>query len=101
MADSANCHSAAGVFEPVVDRSRCEGKAACVDVCPFDVFEVRRMDAADFAALGALGKLKSLVHGRKTAYTPRAAACEACSRCVQACPESAIRLSKRSGAARG
>ena len=77
---------------PFVDRSRCEGKHDCVDVCPYDVFEVRRIDDADFAQLGLLGKLKSLAHGRKSAYTPNADACQACGLCVSACPEKAITL---------
>ncbi len=84
---AAECRSAPGEFAPVVDRSRCEGKSDCVQVCPYDVFEVRRMADADFARLGMLGKLKSIAHGRKTAYTPLAAACQACGKCVTACPE--------------
>jgi 4Fe-4S ferredoxin len=88
------CRSAAGDFVPVVDRSRCEGKDECVQVCPFDVFEVRRIDDADFAKLGVLGKLKSMAHGRKTAYTPRASACQTCGKCVAACPEDAIKLAR-------
>jgi NAD-dependent dihydropyrimidine dehydrogenase PreA subunit len=91
---SPECRSAAGEFAPVVDRAKCEGKADCVDVCPFHVFEVRRIDDADFAQLGLLAKLKSLAHGRKTAYTPLAAACEACGQCVAACPEKAIKLAR-------
>ena len=79
---------------PVIDRARCEGKAECVRVCPKDVFAERRIDAADFAALGLLPKLKSIAHGRKTAYTPRASACEACGKCVEACPEDAIKLAR-------
>jgi NAD-dependent dihydropyrimidine dehydrogenase PreA subunit len=86
------CKSPPGKLAPLVDRARCEGKTECVKVCPFDVFEVRRIDDADFARLGVLGKLKSLAHGRKTAYTPRASACEGCGKCVAACPEKAIRL---------
>jgi 4Fe-4S ferredoxin len=88
------CRADAGVFAPQVDRSRCEGKAACVEVCPYDVFEVRRMDDADFAQLGLLGKLKSVAHRRQTAYTPRASACQACGKCVAACPEKAIKLAR-------
>jgi NAD-dependent dihydropyrimidine dehydrogenase PreA subunit len=88
------CKSLAGEFAPVIDRSRCEGKADCVRVCPLDVFEVGRITDADFAQLGALGKLKNVVHGRKTAYTPRASACEACGKCVAACPEKAIKLAR-------
>jgi NAD-dependent dihydropyrimidine dehydrogenase PreA subunit len=91
---TAGCKSAPGSFAPVVDRSKCEGKADCVVVCPLHVFEVRRMDAADFAQLGVIAKLKSIAHGRKTAYTPKASACEACAKCVEACPEKAIKLAR-------
>jgi NAD-dependent dihydropyrimidine dehydrogenase PreA subunit len=63
-------------------------------VCPYDVFEVRRMDDADFAPLGMLAKLKSIAHGRKTAYTPNWSDCQACGKCVEACPEKAIRLAR-------
>ena len=88
----SECREAPGAFAPVVDRARCEGKAECVEVCPFDVFEVRRMGDADFAELGVLAKLRSVVHGRMTAYAPRAPACQACGKCVAACPEKAIKL---------
>lgn len=91
---ATDCRAAPGEFTPLVDRAKCEGKAECVEVCPFNVFEVRRIDDADFAQLGMLAKLKSLAHGRKTAYTPRASACEACGKCVSACPEKAIKLAR-------
>lgn len=86
------CRAPAGSTKPVVDRAKCEGKKDCVDVCPEEVFEVRRMDDADFAQLGFFGKLKSRAHQRMTAYTPKADACRACGLCVVACPEKAIRL---------
>jgi len=94
MAASAECRARPGEFAPVIDRTKCEGKADCVEVCPVQVFEVRRMDDGDFAQLGVLAKLKSLAHGRKTAYTPRAALCEECGKCVAACPEKAIKLAR-------
>lgn len=89
---SEPCKKDPGVVRPVVDRSKCEGKNDCVEVCPYEVFEVRRIDDADFAALGVLAKLKSIAHGRKSAYTPNADACRACGHCVTACPEKAIKL---------
>jgi NAD-dependent dihydropyrimidine dehydrogenase PreA subunit len=99
VSPSAECRATPGDFAPAVDRSKCEGKADCVEVCPVHVFEVRRMEDADFARLGVLAKLKSVAHGRKTAYTPRAAVCEACGQCVAACPEKAIKLVRvRAGA---
>jgi NAD-dependent dihydropyrimidine dehydrogenase PreA subunit len=96
VATDSECPSPPGAFAPVIDRGRCEGKADCVDVCPFHVFEVRRIDDAHFAALGLVGKLKSVAHGRKTAYTPKAADCQACGKCVTACPEKAIKLQRTS-----
>ena len=60
---------------PVVDHGRCEAERDCVPVCPYDVFEVRRMDPDDFTALGMLGKLRSTAHRRMTAYTVRADQC--------------------------
>ena len=89
------CKKEPGVLRPIVDRAKCEGKNDCVEVCPYDVFEVRRIDDRDFAELGLLGKLKSVAHGRKTAYTPNVDACRGCGHCVAACPEKAIKLSAR------
>ncbi|MFT3727481.1 MAG: 4Fe-4S binding protein [Terricaulis sp.] len=88
------CKQGPGVVRPVVDPSRCEGKAACVAVCPFDVFEVVRIAPEVFRALPLAAKAKVWVHGMKTAATPNASACEACGHCVAACPEGAIRLSR-------
>ena len=89
------CKASPGRYAPRVDHARCEGKSDCVAVCPYGVFEVRRIDDADFAQLSFLGKLRSRAHRRQTAYTPNADACQACGLCVVACPERAIRLSPR------
>jgi len=86
------CRAEPGALRPLIDRSKCEGKGDCTEVCPYGVFEVRRIDDADFAQLGAFGKLKSWAHQRKTAYTPHADLCQACGLCVVACPEKAITL---------
>jgi 4Fe-4S ferredoxin len=50
------------------------------------------MRSKDFAALTLVGKVKSFLHGKKTAYTPNADQCRACGLCVVACPENAIEL---------
>jgi NAD-dependent dihydropyrimidine dehydrogenase PreA subunit len=86
------CEAAPLAWRPVVDRARCEGKADCVAVCPYQVFEVGRLSDGDYRALGLVGRLKARVHGMKTALTPRADACRACGLCVVACPEDALTL---------
>ncbi len=77
---------------PVVDHGLCEGKGACVRVCPYDVFVVARIDDADFAELGTVARLRKRVHRRLTAYTANLDACESCGLCAAACPEDAIEL---------
>lgn len=77
---------------PVVDRNRCEAKGACVSVCPFHVFEIRPLGAAERAALSLTGKLKAWAHGNRQAYVARPEDCHACGKCIAACPENALRL---------
>jgi NAD-dependent dihydropyrimidine dehydrogenase PreA subunit len=86
------CRAAPGTYRPQVDRKRCEGKSDCVAVCPYDVFQVRPIDEGEYRDLPAFVRLKLWVHGKKTAYTPHANACQACGLCVVACPERAITL---------
>ncbi|RBH53697.1 MULTISPECIES: ferredoxin family protein [Pseudomonas] len=89
-----NCKQQPGVIAPIVDLKRCEGKGDCLEVCPEDVFEIRRIDEVDYLDLGLMHRLKLRVHGMKVAYTPNADACRSCGLCVTACPESAIKLAR-------
>ena len=89
---SSDCRGEPGKVAPVVDRNRCEGKEDCVRVCPYDVFEVRVLDAADRASLSLIGKLKAWAHGNRQAYVVRPGDCHACQLCIEACPASALRL---------
>jgi NAD-dependent dihydropyrimidine dehydrogenase PreA subunit len=88
----SKCRTPPGQVAPVVDPARCEGKGECVQVCPYDVFDVSTIAQADYRALPWLARIKVRVHGMKTAYTPRADQCMGCGLCVVACPEQAIRL---------
>jgi NAD-dependent dihydropyrimidine dehydrogenase PreA subunit len=90
--NESRCRQAPGVMVPVIDRNRCEGKAACVAVCPVKVFAIGVLPSAERSDLSWRGKLKGFGHGWKQAFMPNAAACEACGKCVEACPEEAIRL---------
>ena len=87
-----SCRPDAGDLAPVIDLARCEGKADCVRVCPFEVFEVRRATSAERLSLGLMAQLKSLAHGHQKAFVINADQCHACGLCVAACPETAIRL---------
>ena len=86
------CDKQAGRMVPVIDRNRCEAKADCVSVCPYQVFEIRTLTAAERKELSLPGRLKLLVHGGKQAFALRAEVCRACGLCVRACPEKAITL---------
>lgn len=88
------CKAEPAQYKPLVNHGRCEGKSDCVAVCPFDVFEVRRIEDADWKPLSLFVKLKIWVHGKQTAYAVRSDACTACGLCVVACPENAIQLVK-------
>ena len=86
------CKGQPGKVAPVVDRNRCEAKAECVRVCPYNVFEIRSLSTQDRASLSMRGKLKAWAHGNQQAFVVRPADCHACQLCVKACPEQALRL---------
>ena len=46
----AACKASPGTFGPRIDRNRCEGKAACQQVCPYDVFQVGTLPRAGLAS---------------------------------------------------
>jgi 4Fe-4S ferredoxin len=91
-AEAADCKREPGEVAPVINRDRCEGKADCVRVCPYDVFEMGVLPAAERGGLSLRGKIKGFAHGWKQAFAVNAAACHACGLCVAACPEKAIVL---------
>ena len=88
------CDDVAGRLRPVIDRNRCEAKADCVTVCPYDVFEIGTLSTEERRALSWIGWLKALGHRGRQAYAVRAEGCHACGVCVEACPEHAIRLAR-------
>ncbi len=46
-----DCNADSWLFKPLVDVRRCEGKAECVAVCPYGVFEIGRLSDAAFNAM--------------------------------------------------
>jgi 4Fe-4S ferredoxin len=88
----AECKQEAGVFAPLIDRTRCEAKEDCVEACPYAVFEVRQLGEDDKRALPLVARVKAWVHGNRQAFAVRATECHACGLCVRVCPEHAIKL---------
>ena len=93
-APTTECKQDPGVFAPVIDRNKCEGKEDCVQVCPYDVFEMRKLSAEDKGALPFFSRMKALAHRNWQAFAVRADQCHACGLCVAVCPEHAIKLQR-------
>jgi len=91
---SVDCKQEPGVFMPIVNREKCEGKAECVAVCPYNVFEMGIVSPQERATLSFVGRLKGTAHGWKQAFPVHAEACRACAECVGSCPEKAITLKR-------
>jgi 4Fe-4S ferredoxin len=92
---SVTCRQPPGMFMPVINRNKCEGKGPCVPICPYDVLDLGVITKADRAGLSLVGKIKAFAHGGKQAFIVAPDACAACGLCVQICPEKAITLVRR------
>jgi 4Fe-4S ferredoxin len=90
--DPTTCKAEPGRVIPVINPNRCEAKADCVAVCPYDVFELRALRPDELASLSFLSRFRVRIHGGKQAFAVRADSCHACGKCVSACPERAITL---------
>lgn len=85
-----------GRVVPVINPNRCEAKADCVRVCPYDVFTIRTLTPDERRTLSWTGRIKAWAHGNRQAFATRPDACHACGLCVTACPERAITLAPAS-----
>ncbi|HIF93761.1 MAG: ferredoxin family protein [Myxococcales bacterium] len=91
-ANADSCPGEPGKVAPVVDRNRCEAKNDCVEVCPYDVFEIQDLSPDDKSTLTILGRIKAWAHGNRQAFVVQPQACRACQLCIEACPEDALIL---------
>ena len=80
-----------------VDPLRCEGKKTCAQVCPEGVFRLEKAPTS----LPITTLVKVFVHGGKQAVVVNEAACTACMKCVDVCPERAITVVPDRAAATG
>ena len=71
MNDNLECKPGIGQFMPLLDRNRCEGKAACVAVCPVDVFAVQTLSPTQRAEMTLKGRLKGYFLKWQQATTAR------------------------------
>ena len=94
MPEKEDCRQEPGVFTPVIDRNRCEGKADCVPVCPYSVFTVGTLPKNQRGGLSFIGKLKGSAHKWQQALLVNPESCRACGLCIKACPEHAITLAR-------
>ncbi len=83
-----------GIFFPIIDRNRCEGKADCVPACPYAVFEIGSLPKDLRRDLSLIGFLKGTAHNWHQALLVNPDACRACAECVKVCPEHAITLAR-------
>lgn len=91
---AVDCKQEAGVIAPVINHHACEGAGDCVEVCPYDVFSIRKLTAPELKALPLVPWIKVKVHGGKQAFVVNGDACHSCGLCVSACPEHAIKLAR-------
>jgi NAD-dependent dihydropyrimidine dehydrogenase PreA subunit len=96
MATSTECKHEAGYLVPQINQNKCEGAGDCLEVCPYNVFEMRKLTKEEKNQLPLPTRIKLFVHGGKQAFAIRRQDCHACGLCVQACPEKAIKLVKYS-----
>jgi NAD-dependent dihydropyrimidine dehydrogenase PreA subunit len=94
-ATNTPCRQLPGLFEPRIDRNRCEGKGPCVDSCSQRVLALGRLSREQRRELSLVGRLKAWVHGGRQAFAVTAERCQACGDCVRVCPERAITLQRR------
>lgn len=78
---------------PIIDKVKCDGDAACIRVCPNNVFSVREITDDENKQLPFLGRFKTKIKGRAKSFVVRAELCIGCNLCVTNCHENAIKLS--------
>ena len=94
MEDTTNDCREPKIMQPLINLGKCEGAGDCAEVCPYDVFEIRKANEAERKGFNLKERIKSFVNGHKKGFVIKAGQCHACGLCVKACPEKAIKLTR-------
>jgi NAD-dependent dihydropyrimidine dehydrogenase PreA subunit len=82
----------------VIDHDKCYpspfGKRDCIEECPENIFEVRKLTKKEKKPLSTGAKFLVFLHGGKQAFVIYPQNCTACGACVTVCPKRAIKLRK-------
>ena len=83
----------------MIDHDRCRpfplGKGGdCIEECPENVFEVRKLTKKEKKSLSTGGKFLVFLHRGKQAFVHHPENCVACGGCVTVCSKRAIKLRK-------
>ena len=90
-AETKDCREP-GIMKPVIHLGKCEGAGDCAEVCPYNVFEIRKATEAERQGFNLKERIKSFAHGHKKGFVVNPIECHNCGLCVKACPEKAIKL---------
>lgn len=91
--DHSNCSNRTEKLMPIVNFNNCSGKKDCVEICPYNVFELRSITKEDKTNLNIKGRIKTFFISQK-AYVINPSQCHTCGLCVKVCPEKAIKLTR-------
>lgn len=75
-----------------VNLNVCDGCGLCAEICPSQVFEMKKITVKEIKTLSFFGRLKVRIKGNVKSYVATPDECISCSKCASSCHEHAITL---------